>query len=106
MTDTQQESAALLRILELFQQSLPFVDWPVESIALLWAALDCEGCGEREQAKARLLQRHLFRKTPAKVVLPARPKIEVSRNCAERIRADLAGLVPLGAGLRLGRLGR
>lgn len=101
MTDTQQESAALLKILDLFQQGIPFADWPEDSIALLWAALDCAGCGEREQAKARVLGRHLFRGTPAEAVLPARPDIKVSRNYAERIRADLAGLIPLGAGLRL-----
>jgi len=102
MTDTQQESAALLKILELFQQGIPFADWPEDSIALLWAALDGEGCAEREQAKARLLERHLFRNTPAEAVLPAKQKIEVPRNWAERVRADLAGLVPLGAGLWLG----
>lgn len=101
MTDTQQESAALLQILELFRQGVSFSDWPEESIALLWAALDGEGCGGREQAKTRMLERHLFRNTPAEAVLPAKQKIEVPQNWAERVRADLAGLVPLGAGLWL-----
>ena len=59
------------------------------------------GANRMEVIKARGLARHLFRSS----VLPwaAKPDVGLSppeRRTAERIRAGLAGLVPLGAGLR------
>lgn len=94
------ETQRLLQIVQLLQEQAPFREWPEDALLVLRAALTEEG-SPIEAQKARTLERHLFRGKDV--------PIDPLRGCelpptlhraVERIRGDLAGLVPLGAGLR------
>ena len=96
-----QEQGVLVAIVQLLQQRVPFQSWPPAQLDALRAAL-FEDSNRVEAGKARVLARHLFRSTPPP--WPPRPvgDLSVEERClAERIRANLAGLVPLGAGCLL-----
>lgn len=98
-----QEEKLLRDVVHLLAGGVRFSAWPAETLDLLRAAVT-EGDNAAEAAKARALARHLFRAHPHSLgtllqcdLPPAR------RRLAERLRADLAGLAPLGAGLRCGK---
>jgi hypothetical protein len=90
------ETLILEECLELLRRKVPLEAWPAEVRNAFLAALDAESGSPPERQKARDLRRHLFRDRP----LPMEPIIDRT-TAAERVRADLIALVPLGAGLHL-----
>lgn len=96
------ETEILGAVLRLLDRGVRWADWPPELLDLVREALDA-GDDPVESAKARVLARHLFRSEPpgrpARIARHSAPKSAL----AERLRADLAGLVRLGAGLACGR---
>ena len=90
------ETLILEECLELLRRKVPLEAWPAEVRNAFLAALDAKSGSPPERQKARDLRRHLFSDRR----LPIAPEIDGS-SAAERVRADLIGLVPLGAGLHL-----
>lgn len=77
---------------------VPWDEWSGEDRQSLVQALNPHGRSAFEQAKARNLARHLFRgDTP---VFRSEDTEQETANdpSAERLRADLPGLLPLGSG--------
>jgi len=73
----------------------PLGDWPEEAAEAFLGALADEACdNEPEAYKARTMRAHLFRRLD---IMPGEPEF-AHTTPAERVRADLIGLVPLGAG--------
>lgn len=95
------EDTVLEECLRLLNERVPLTDWPETSCQALLGALWDHGDGRSiEDQKARDLRWHLFRGRPS----PA-PRPEFARlTTAERVRADLMGLVKLGAGTYLSLL--
>ncbi|MEW6751820.1 MAG: hypothetical protein AB1505_12710 [Candidatus Latescibacterota bacterium] len=96
----REEERVLLEVVRLLQTGVCFAAWPAEAMELLRAALT-EGENGVEAQRSRTLTRHLFRSRAHS--LPALRQADLpplQRRIAERIRADLAGLVPLGCGVR------
>lgn len=92
----RRDSAALLDIVDLIDSRTPLADWPHSAAELLGAALSAPGLEGREADKARWLARHLFGPDAAPPLPPA-----PNSTAAERVRADLIGLVPLHACRRM-----
>jgi hypothetical protein len=100
------EDRLIGELIAMFVSRLPFDRWPDELKSALVRALDYQGTNDIEREKAEHLRRHLF--------LDASPPREnralAGERSAERVRADLAELVPFGAGLLIlndaGRLQR
>jgi hypothetical protein len=89
----REESCALADIADRLRGRVPWAEWPVHMQEHLLAACFPSSGNQREHAKAAGLRWHLFRADP--------PQMAVANNqgrVAERIRADLIGLVPLGCG--------
>lgn len=96
--DEQAEMLSSIR--SLIEDKIPFGRWAASEQAAFMAALQPpEEMSQFEEMKARNLARHLFRQDiENRVPLPE----EFDRfDLADRIRADLAGLVRLGAGRHL-----
>lgn len=89
----------LRRIVDLIEASTSFQDWPAEELSVLQGAMNDHALSASEARKARDLAWHLFRGTPPD--LPPAVEDEGLRDVEERVRADLPGLVRLGAGRRL-----
>lgn len=92
------EDTVLEQCLDGIDARVPVSEWPQAARdAFLGAIAEDQRGNERERAKARDLRQHLFRGRPG----PA-PRPEFARlTTAERVRADLIGLVKPGAGTYL-----
>ena len=91
------EDRIMAELVGLFDRRVPFEQWSDRMKAALVRALDYGGSNEIERSKADHLRRHLF--------LDASPPGSEGLRCedrlADRVRADLAGAVPFGAGLSI-----
>lgn len=84
-------------IRSLIEDKVPFSEWSASERAAFVVALQPpEGTSHFEAMKARNLARHLFRQD-IEEPLPLDPGFE-RLDLSDRIRADLSGLVRLGAG--------
>lgn len=93
------ETDILVRAVNLLNARTPLDKWPVEVRQSFLGAL-APSVGLAESRKALVLKRHLFRGGPA-----VTGDERLARTAAaERLRADLPGLVPLGAGCYLNQL--
>jgi hypothetical protein len=91
-----QEHTILQECVDLLNRKIPFPEWPEDvRTAFLLALRTGEG---REACKAFSTVRHLrLNKRFPDEDVPENPT-PLQRRCAERLRADLAKLVKLGAG--------
>jgi hypothetical protein len=100
------EDRLIGELIAIFVSRLPFDRWPDELKSALVRALDYQGTNDIEREKAEHLRRHLFLDAPP----PRANRALAGERSAERVRADLAELVPFGAGLLIlndaGRLQR
>ena len=91
------DGEVLEEIMDLLGRQACLSTWPAEATAALAQALRCDALDSRERAKADRLRRHLFIDIePPELVAP-----DVAGRIADRVRADLADLVPFGAGFYL-----
>jgi hypothetical protein len=84
-------------LIAVFASRLPFDRWPEELKSALVRALDYDGTNDIEREKAEHLRRHLFLDAPP----PPADRTLASERSAERVRSDLASLVPFGVGLSI-----
>jgi hypothetical protein len=84
-------------LIAMFASRLPFDRWPDELKSALVRALDYQGTNDIEREKAEHLRRHLF----LDALPPPADRTLASERSAERVRSDLASLVPFGAGLSI-----
>ncbi|EWY38093.1 hypothetical protein N825_15555 [Skermanella stibiiresistens SB22] len=92
------ENWVLERCLDLLNERKSLSDWDDEVAEALLGAIADDGVrNEPEAEKARKLRHHLFENEAGPTARPDKAHV----TTAERIRADLAGLVPAGAGLHL-----
>jgi hypothetical protein len=84
-------------LIAVFASRLPFDRWPDELKSALVRALEYKGTNGIEREKAEHLRRHLFLDAPP----PLANRTLASERSAERIRSDLASLVPFGVGLSI-----
>lgn len=88
------QAQSMMAIVDNIRNRLPWLEWTEHDRAVLIASLRPMGQNAREEQKARDLFRHIFRM----------PVVEISRDVmehedlADRSRADIIGLVKLGAG--------
>ncbi len=80
--------------------------WSPRELTALRSALaiasEANGANNVERAKAERLKRHLFLENPIPdAILALYKDVRAPGHVADRIRADLADLVPYGAGLYL-----
>lgn len=95
-----QQEAMLEKIVVNIEENLTWDDWPTPEQDVLLRALCPVQENHIEAAKARNLAWHLFRGSVPGFQEPQSP---VADDLAERVRADLTGLVRLGAGRTLGK---
>lgn len=96
--DDQAEMLSSVR--SLIEDKIPFAEWAASERAAFTAALQPpEEMSQFEKMKARNLARHLFRQD-IENRLPLAEEFD-RFDLADRIRADLAGLVRLGSGRHL-----
>ncbi len=99
--------AATGAVVDLLLGEVPQAEWPAEHAAALALALEPDNVSRGEAWKARALRRHLFGAAAPAMDGPAagRPDpplpADVLARRAERLRSDLARLVPLRAGICL-----
>lgn len=95
-----EQAEMLTAVRDLIEDRVPFDEWPeTEQAAFLHALQPPKGTSDFEAMKAHNLCRHLFRQD-----IPAMQADEVPferLDLSDRIRADLSGLVRLGAGRHL-----
>ncbi len=93
----EHDGEVLEEIIDLLGRQASLSTWPAEATAALAQALHCDALDSRERTKAHRLRRHLFiDMEPPELVAP-----DVPGRIADRVRADLADLVPFGAGFYL-----
>jgi hypothetical protein len=92
-----QEDRLVTAVVRLLLDEAPWSAWPRDAVSSLAGAIAVGGEDPREDAKADRLRHHLFFDLPA---LEPNGALRRSRS-AERLRADLAVFVPVGAGLHL-----
>jgi len=96
--DDQAEMLSAIRT--LIEDRVAFTEWSAwEQAALIAALRPPEGASEFEVIKARNLARHLFRDDIDQTV--AFDPECMRPDLADRVRADLSGLVKLGSGTYL-----
>lgn len=95
--DIASDTAVLLEVITRLQGHDPLHAWSSHAQGGLALALSDAGAQRIEADKARFLKRHLFADLPA----PAIPGGDVPARWAERIRADLPGIVAFGSGCYL-----
>lgn len=89
------ENKLIAEMVGLLKGGVQFQKWPDAAKAALTRALSYQGPNSFERSKAEHLRRHLFLDVP-----PPYADIALSsERSAERVRADLADLVPFGSGL-------
>ncbi len=91
------EDRLIGELIAIFASRLPFDRWPDELKSALVRALDYEGTNGIEREKAEHLRRHLFLDASP----PPADRTLASERSAERVRSDLASLVPFGVGLSI-----
>lgn len=91
----REQGESLHRIVSLIEDRVDWEAWPEADRETFATALCPEGVTAFEVMKARSLARHLFRAEAPDLRHAAVPD---PVGLADRIRADLSGLVPLGAG--------
>lgn len=96
----QQEGAALSSVIDLILTEADPSTWPPSLVACFSLAMEEVG-NDVEQEKARRLRSHLFLDFPIHDSIRHAGSTHGERRTAERIRADLADLLPCGAGLYL-----
>ena len=96
--ELREEGDALQAVCGLLASKAPFSDWPGPLLEALDEAIHPAGAPNREGAKGARLERHLFGVIDAPAV--TRSNLDVGM-IADRLRADLADLVPFGAGFHL-----
>lgn len=92
------EGSALRTVCGLLTSKAPLPDWPSPLLEALDEAIHPAGEPNGESTKGARLERHLFGVLDAPDI--ARSNLDVSM-IADRLRADLADLVPFGAGFYL-----
>jgi hypothetical protein len=92
------EGHALETVCGLLISKTPFSEWPPLLAEALAKALHPTFGSHQETAKAARLERHLFGVVGAPEI--PRSEQDVGR-IADRLRADLADLMPFGAGFHL-----
>ena len=95
---TEVDGRILTLVRTLIEAKVPLYTWPQEASEALRVALDPGPASQRELAKADRLKRHLFGEVPGPEI--AASGLPVGRM-ADRLRADLADLMPFGAGFHL-----
>jgi hypothetical protein len=99
LADAIREDGRVLRdICDLLRANTAFSEWPVLHLQALRVALHPDTSLRQEQSKAARLERHLFGAVSSPEIEST--DVEVGR-LADRLRADLADLVPFGAGFYL-----
>ena len=90
------EQAILRACIDLLNRKIPLSEWPRDvRVAFLLAIQPGEG---KEGYKAFSAARHLrIHRRFSNDEIPESPTV-LQHRCAERLRADLSGLVKLGAG--------
>lgn len=91
------EQRVLVALVVAITSGNPIHDWSLELRAALALALSVEDGNPGEARKARSLRRHLAGPDARPWPEPPSAPTEQERRRAERIRADLAHLVPLRA---------
>ncbi|MGX9981749.1 hypothetical protein [Methylobacterium fujisawaense] len=91
------ENAALSQVMDLLARGVPFEQWRPDLTAALAGALHLRDGNRRELAKASRLSRHLFGAMPS----PLDDVVPTFDRLADRLRADLPGLVACEAGMHL-----
>ena len=93
-----EDGRALRDVCALLKAAVDPADWPRPLLEAFRVALNPAPDQRRETAKASRLERHLFGAVP-------QPRFESADlpvgRIADRLRADLADLVPFGAGFYL-----
>ena len=91
------QAAILSSTKHLIEGRIPLDQWPMDELASFYQALHPTRGNEFEFRKARNLARHLFRGHDT----PSFPEgvSDLQADLAERLRADLPGLLRLGAGI-------
>ncbi|NTF16969.1 hypothetical protein G6L37_00820 [Agrobacterium rubi] len=93
--DDQAEILSAVRV--LIEEKIPFEEWAeIERDAFVMALQPSDDASAFEVMKAHNLYRHLFRQPVEPILLT--PSGFDRPDLADRIRADLAGLIRLGAG--------
>jgi hypothetical protein len=95
---TEVDGRILSMVRTLIETKAPLEAWPQEASEALRIALDPGPASQRELNKAARLKRHLFGEVPAPALVAS--GLPVGR-VADRLRADLADLVPFGSGFHL-----
>jgi hypothetical protein len=96
--EVAREGRALETVCSLLTSETPFSEWPPLLGEALAEALHPTFGSHQETAKAAMLERHLFGVVGAPEI--PRSEQDVGR-IADRLRADLADLMPFGAGFHL-----
>ncbi|MDM8552982.1 hypothetical protein QUF72_23080 [Desulfobacterales bacterium HSG2] len=91
------ENEILEECVGLLNRRIPLSDWPDDVRVAFLLALQAEGEG-REAYKAFSTARHLHIDRQSMGYNVLKNPTSAQRRCSERIRADLSGLVRLGAG--------
>ncbi len=92
------DGEVLSEVARLLGEGLPLSTWPPLMAAALAGAFSPQAGNAREDDKARRLCRHLF----VDLTPPAFPSGSVAPGrWSDRLRADLADMVPFGTGLHL-----
>ncbi len=94
------EEEVLAAVASLLRTGTPLRHWPEALAPTLLRAITEDGLRLTEADKAFALRRHLFADHPVELSPPSRPCDPRQARRAERLRADLASLVPLRAGAR------
>jgi hypothetical protein len=100
--EIMREERLLSEAAALLQGSAPLESWPQDVRDALAGAIAEGGENPIEDRKAAQLRHHLFLDLPA--LSPSETQRET--RAADRLRADLVGLVRCGAGLYLTELGQ
>ena len=96
--EIREEERILSECVACLEAKAPLSEWPEKvRTAFLGALAEDTVASERECHKAYVMGRHLFRGRPGPAPSPKHARWTV----AERIRADLMGIVRLGAGTYL-----
>ena len=92
------DGEVLSEVARLLDEASPLSTWPPLMAAALAGAFPPQAGSAREGDKARRLRRHLF----VDLMPPAFPSGSMAPGrWSDRLRADLADMVPFGTGLHL-----
>ena len=92
--DIGSASRCLALCVEMIRDRHPIADWPEDARMALLSACFGAPDGDIERRKAAALRWHLFRRS----AFEAFRDVPADGHAAERLRADLPGLVGLGSG--------